>query len=53
MANFKEFQLDGCISVPEAMDEDTFIDKFLELIEDMGWLYGGGLNGYKEGNDNG
>ena len=48
MANFKEFQFDGCMSVPEEMDEDAFIEKFLEIIEELGWLYGGGINRYRE-----
>lgn len=48
MSKFKEFQLDGCISVDGEMDEDEFMDEFMELIESKGWFYGGGINGYRE-----
>lgn len=45
---FKEFVLEGCINVPEEMDENTFFDEFITMIESKNWIYGGGLNGYVE-----
>lgn len=44
----KEFKLDGCISFEGDMDEDTFLDEFVALIESKGWYYGGGIEEYRE-----
>lgn len=45
----KEFTLDGCISFEGDMDEDTFMEEFLALIETKGWYYGGYIGEYNDG----
>ena len=40
----KEFELNGCIVVPDEMSFDEFTDVFLELIESKDWEYGGGMH---------
>ena len=46
----KEIQIQGCVSVPEEVSMDDFIDKFIAFIEDNGWSFGGGyrtiIDGY-------
>ena len=48
MAKFKEFQLNGCISMNDEVDEDAFVDEFFDLLESKGWFYGGCIDGYRE-----
>ena len=48
MAKFKEFQLNGCVSMNDEVDDDDFIDEFFALLESKGWFYGGCIDGYRE-----
>ena len=46
----KEIEIQGCVSVPEEVSMDDFIDKFITFIEENGWSFGGGyrtiIDGY-------
>jgi hypothetical protein len=49
---YKEFKIDGVICVPVEMTTVDFLDRFIEHIERDGWMFGGGIDGYKEDDDN-
>lgn len=38
------FQIEGTIETGDDADEDTVMDAIVELMEDRGWLFGGGLH---------
>ncbi len=40
----KEFEIQGCVIVPEDITYDMFWDKFIEFVEANNWLFGGGIN---------
>ena len=46
----KEIEIQGCVTVPEEVSGDDFIDKFLAFIEENNWSFGGGyrtiIDGY-------
>lgn len=46
----KEIEIQGCVTVPEEVSVDDFIDKFLAFIEENNWSFGGGyrtiIDGY-------
>lgn len=39
----KEIEIHGCVTVPEEISEDDFINKFIAFIEENGWSFGGGF----------
>lgn len=45
----KEFELNGCEEVPEAVTEDEFCDALFTFFESKGWHYGGGINEIRDG----
>ena len=45
----KEFELNGCVEVPEAVTEDEFCDALFTFFESKGWHYGGGINEIRDG----
>jgi uncharacterized protein YggL (DUF469 family) len=40
----KEFEITGCVSVPETISYDEFWGKFIDFIESNKWSFGGGIN---------
>ncbi len=40
----KEFEIQGCVSVPSNVSEEEFCDKFIGFIEANGWYFGGGIS---------
>lgn len=46
----KEIEIQGCVTVPEEISMDDFIDKFISFIEENNWSFGGGyrtiIDGY-------
>lgn len=46
----KEIEIQGCVTVPEEVSMDEFIDKFIAFIEKNKWSFGGGyktiIDGY-------
>lgn len=46
----KEIEIQGCVTVPEEVSMDEFIDKFIAFIEKNEWSFGGGyktiIDGY-------
>lgn len=44
MKKEKEFEINGCISVPEDLSYDEFWHKFIDFIENSNWYFGGGIN---------
>lgn len=40
----KEFEIVGCVAVPQEVSFDQFYDKFIEFIESNHWSFGGGIN---------
>ena len=38
----KEIEIQGCVTVPEEVSEDDFVDKFIAFIEENRWSFGGG-----------
>lgn len=46
----KEIEIQGCVSVPEEVSMDDFIDNFITFIEENRWSFGGGyrtiIDGY-------
>ena len=46
----KEIEIQGCVTVPEEVSMDAFIDKFIAFIEKNEWSFGGGyktiIDGY-------
>ena len=45
----KEFEINGCVEVPEQMTEDEFYNKFIMFIESNGWFFGGGIREINDG----
>jgi len=45
----KEFEINGCVSVPKEVSYDSFYDKFIEFIELNNWSFGGGINQIVDG----
>lgn len=43
MKREKEFEINGCISVPEDLSYDDFWYKFIDFIEANNWYFGGGI----------
>lgn len=44
MKREKEFEINGCVSVPEDLSYDDFCGKFIDFIETNNWYFGGGIN---------
>ena len=46
----KEIEIQGCVTVPEEVSMDEFIDEFIAFIEKNEWSIGGGyktiIDGY-------
>lgn len=46
----KEIEIQGCVTVPEEVSMDDFVDKFITFIEENKWSFGGGcrtiIDGY-------
>lgn len=42
----KEFEINGCIIVPEDVSYDLFWDKLIEFVESNDWLFGGDHSEY-------
>lgn len=52
----KEIEIQGCVTVPEEVSMDDFIDKFIAFIEENKWSFGGGYHTIVDGyyiNDDG
>ena len=52
----KEIEIQGCVTVPEEVSMDDFIDKFIAFIEENEWSFGGGYRTIVDGyyiNDDG
>lgn len=52
----KEIEIQGCVTVPEEVSMDNFIDKFIAFIEENDWSFGGGYRTIADGhyiNDDG
>lgn len=52
----KEIEIQGCVTVPEEVSMDDFIDKFIVFIEENKWSFGGGYRTIVDGyyiNDDG
>lgn len=46
----KEIEIQGCVTVPEDVTMDDFIDKFISFIEENNWSFGGGYRTIIDGN---
>ena len=50
IVRIKEIEIQGCVTVPEEVSIDDFIDKFIAFIEENKWSFGGGyrtiIDGY-------
>ena len=46
----KEIEIQGCVTVPEEVSMDEFIDEFIAFIKKNEWSFGGGyktiIDGY-------
>ena len=46
----KEIEIQGCVTVPEEVSMDEFIDEFIAFIDKNEWSFGGGyktiIDGY-------
>lgn len=52
----KEIEIQGCVTVPEDVSMDDFVDKFIAFIEENGWSFGVGYRTIVDGhyiNDDG
>ena len=52
----KEIEIQGCVTVPEEVSMDDFIDKYIAFIEENKWSFGGGYRTIVDGyyiNDDG
>ncbi len=49
MKKEKEFEINGCVSVPENLSYDDFWDRFIDFIEANKWFFGGGINEIVDG----
>ena len=45
----KEIEIQGCVTVPEEVSMDDFIDKFIAFIEENEWSFGGGYRTIVDG----
>lgn len=45
----KEIEIQGCVTVPQDVSMDDFIDKFIAFIEENGWSFGGGYRTIVDG----
>lgn len=45
----KEFEINGCIAVPNEITEDKFYDIFINFVESQGWSFGGGIQEIQDG----
>ncbi len=45
----KEFEINGCVSVPPDVTDDEFSDAFLGFLESKGWYFGGGIIEIQDG----
>ena len=45
----KEIEIQGCVTVPEEVSMDDFVDKFIAFIEKNGWSFGGGFRAIIDG----
>ena len=45
----KEIEIQGCLEVPSELSEDEVADKFIEFVENNGWLFGGGFKTIVDG----
>ncbi len=39
----KSVEIGGCIEIPENIETNFVIDKFIEFVESNGWTFGGGF----------
>ena len=39
----KLVEIGGCIEIPANVETDFVIDKFIEFVENNGWMFGGGF----------
>lgn len=39
----KLIEINGCIEIPENVETDFVIDKFIKFVENNGWHFGGGF----------
>lgn len=44
----KEIVINGCVSLPEYVTVDAFVDSFINWIEYNGWSFGGGIYDYED-----
>lgn len=44
----KEVVINGCVSLPEYVSVDAFVDSFINWIEYNGWSFGGGIYDYED-----
>ena len=45
----KEIEIQGCVTVPEEVSMDDFIDKFIAFVEENEWSFGGGYRTIVDG----
>ena len=45
----KEIEIQGCVTVPEEVSMDEFIDEFIAFIEKNEWSFGGGYKAIIDG----
>lgn len=45
----KEIEIQGCVTVPEEVSIDDFVDKFIAFIEENEWSFGGGYRTITDG----
>lgn len=45
----KEFEIDGCVDVPEEVTEEIFWDAFIGFMESKGWSFGGTIREIQDG----
>ena len=46
----KEIEIDGCVTIPEEVSIDDFIESFIAFIEKNEWSFGGGFRAIIDGN---
>ena len=47
----REFEICGCIEVPDEVTADEATDALIKFFESKGWYFGGGLCDVTDGND--
>ncbi len=45
----KEFEINGCIEVPQEVTEDEFANALIGFIDSKGWSFGGGISEIQDG----